>query len=215
MNKNIQSLLRTATILLGLLVLIFSSTITTNHAIPVTGQTERQANSTVALPAFDVFVAAVTNGDAQNVRGVYVPGVLALRVQQQPSDNAGYVPSVAGLAAQFSFAAQSGITGLIAHNYLAGELFFNLEIDQEVTVVYGDGRMQHYIIRDQQRYQALSPDSPYSDFLDLDTNVRLSSTDLYNRVYTGAHHLTFQTCIENDGILTWGRLFVIAESVDL
>ena len=213
MKKNTASLLRNAIIITGLLVLALSSFTADFTPIPVTGSSAEEVSANV-VPSLNDFVAAVSNGDATVVRGVYVPDVFALRVQQQPVGQAGHVTSVVGGVSQFGYAAQSGVTGLIAHNYLSGELFFNLEIDQEVIVVYGDGSEQRYVVRDLQQYQALSPNSPYSDFLNLDTNEKLSSTDLFNKVYTGAHHVTFQTCIANNGNLTWGRLFVIAEPLE-
>ncbi len=213
MKKNTASLLRNAIIITGLLVLALSSFTADFTPIPVTGSSAEEVSANV-VPSLNDFVAAVSNGDATVVRGVYVPDVFALRVQQQPVGQAGHVTSVVGVVSQFGYAAQSGVTGLIAHNYLSGELFFNLEIDQEVIVVYGDGSEQRYVVRDLQQYQALSPNSPYSDFLNLDTNEKLSSTDLFNKVYTGAHHVTFQTCIANNGNLTWGRLFVIAEPLE-
>lgn len=214
MNQRAQSKTRISIIVLTLLVLCLQISNSSIDVIPVTGQNNKFASSENALPDFEAFVAAVTNGDSRVVRGVYAPGVLALRVQQQPTDNAGYVPSAAGVAAQFQYAAQAGVTGLIAHNYLSGELFFNLGIGQELIVVYGDGSLQHYTVSQLQRYQALNPNSPYSDFVDLDSNETISSTDLFNRVYGGAHHLTLQTCISNNDNLTWGRLFVIAEPTE-
>jgi hypothetical protein len=33
---------------------------------------------------------------------------------------------------------------------------------------------------------------------------------MFKRVYFGDRHVTFQTCIEKDGALSWGRLFIIA-----
>ncbi len=214
MYQKIKSTHRITIVIVSLVAVFLPIFLSSVRSIPVTGQFEAQAAAVNALPDFDTFVAAVVNGDSSVVRGVYAPGVLALRVQQQPTDNAEYVPSIAGLAAQFNYAAKSGITGLIAHNFLSGDLFFDLVIGQEMLVVYGDGSIQRYIVRQMQRYQALSPDSPYSDFVDLDSNMTISSTDLFNRVYTGAHHLTLQTCIANNGNLTWGRLFVIAEPIE-
>ncbi len=58
------------------------------------------------------------------------------------------------------------------------------------------------------------PDSPYSDFIDLENSQKLTSTQLFNFVYTGEHHVTFQTCIAKGSNLTWGRLFVIATPLD-
>ena len=106
-----------------------------------------------------------------------------------------------------------GITGIIAHNYLAGAAFFDLEIGNIVKVVYGDGSISQYRITDIQEYQALSPNSATSEFKDLETDVQISATQLFKRVYTGEHHLTLQTCIQVGPEDSWGRLFVIADPV--
>jgi len=205
--------LQTSFCIIFVLVFAAAQNINSTEFIPISGQPSVKFPS-ITLPSYEAFVNAVKNGDANVVRGVYVPGILALRVQQQPKNNVSYVPSSAGIVAQFRMAAQSGTTGLIAHNYLSGRLFFELEIGQKIIIVYGDGSEKHYIVRDLQQYQALDPDSIYSDFHNLETNERFSSTDLFNRVYTGAHHVTFQTCITKDNNLTWGRLFVIADPLD-
>jgi hypothetical protein len=66
------------------------------------------------------------------------------------------------------------------------------------------------VIKKVLRFQALQPSNPYSSFKNLDRDETLSTAQLFNRVYAGYHHLTFQTCIAADGKLSWGRLFVIA-----
>lgn len=205
---------RALNFILFLIILTIATTGTQAHLIPITGQDATASALDVTLPLFDDFIATMTNGEADVIRGVYVPDVLALRVLQQPSNDSAYVTSVAGVVSQFQDAARSGITGLIAHNFLAGEFFFDLEIGQEVSVVYGDGSVKRFMISELYEYQALQPNSPYSDFLDLDSGETLSSSSLYNLVYTGKHHVTFQTCIANNGNLNWGRLFVIATPLE-
>src|SRR5690349_23112002 len=116
------------------------------------------------IPTLEEFAAAVENGQAGQVVGIYVPQVLALRVVQQPANNPAQVSEHAGDATQFSLAAQYGTTGLLAHNYLSGALFFNLLPGQEVNVIYGDGFMRRYTIAASRRFQALSPADPASDF---------------------------------------------------
>jgi hypothetical protein len=39
----------------------------------------------------------------------------------------------------------------------------------------------------------------------------LNAEQMFKRVYFGDRHVTFQTCIESNGELSWGRLFIIAE----
>jgi hypothetical protein len=69
-------------------------------------------------------------------------------------------------------------------------------------------------VEDIQQYQALQPFSPYSNFRDLETQSILTAEQLFNKVYRGEFHLTLQTCIENEGNLSWGRLFIIARPFD-
>ena len=165
---------------------------------------------TQALPSFTEFSKLVQNNQAGVLRGVYVADVLALPIVQQPVGNAGYVSSMDGEITQFAMAAQYGNVGLLAHNNLSGRLFPKLAVDQEVRLVYGDGKVEYFVIKQILQYQALQPTSPYSSFRDLTTNKKLSAEQLFKKVYGGDRHVTFQTCMEANGSLSWGRLFVIA-----
>jgi uncharacterized protein YbjT (DUF2867 family) len=165
------------------------------------------------FPTLAEFIAEVSDGQADVIRGVYVPEVLALPVEQQPGGDPAFVSPEAGVVTQFGMASGFGVTGLLAHNYLAGARFFDLAHGQPVSVIFGDGATQTYVVNDVQRYRALQPDSPYSNFINLDTGEPLSATDLFLRVYVGVDHVTFQTCIELDGNASGGRLFVIATSI--
>ncbi|MFN3491076.1 MAG: hypothetical protein ACK40V_02555, partial [Anaerolineales bacterium] len=59
-----------------------------------------------------------------------------------------------------------------------------------------------------------SPLSPYSNFIDLETEEFLTAEGLFNKVYRGDFHVTLQTCIEKDGSLSWGRLFIVAKPLN-
>ncbi len=186
-------------ILLGAAILLAANS--SAAIIPVTG---------APLVSLDQFVSVVAQGNANQVVGVYVPDTLALRVLQQPENNPAYVSTIQGSATQFRFAAQRGTTGLLAHNYLAGAEFANLELGAEVDVVMGDGAVKKYRVSKVEAYQALKPSSPFSDFVNLETGEKSNSTAVFNAVYGGGNVVVFQTCIEKDGELSWGRLFVIA-----
>jgi hypothetical protein len=166
--------------------------------------------SSPGVPALADFVASLQAGSADTVRGVYVWATLALPVVQQPGDDAGYVSEQPGVATQFGLAALYGVTGLLAHNNLAGQKFFDLGVGEEVLVVHGNGHAKAYRVTAIWRYQALQPDSPTSDFVDLASGQTLSAKDVFLRAYTGADQVTLQTCIAANGLSTWGRLFVIA-----
>jgi len=177
--------------------------------IPMPAQAESPAE--LSHLDFSSFVESVTDGKTDVLKGVYVPDVLSLPVVQQPVGNPGYVSSNAGVITQFSMAAEVGNVGLLAHNHLAGKNFFNLTVGDEVRLVYGDGEIEYFVVTELLEYQALQPYSPYSEFRDLETDQTMSAVDLFREVYRGERHVTFQVCIEANGVDAWGRLFVIAQ----
>ena len=197
------------------LPLIFKSDSTTSSPEPVANPQATSTPSPISnpqappLPVLDAFVTSVMNGQANVLQGVYVPGVLALTIEQQPESDPGYISTRLGVATQFRLASSFGVKGLLAHNFASGADFFNLTADQEVYLVYGDGTVNTYAVTQNYRFQALDPNSPSSQFVNLEDNTLLSAADVFVLVYTGDDHVTFQTCINNDGLSTWGRLFVM------
>jgi len=179
--------------------------------VPTSSPTFASTPTPAAAPFFDQFVTAIKNGDATKVVGVYVENVLALKVVQQPSNNPAFVSGVKGVATYFSMVKkQTGNTGLLAHNYLAGVYYYDLVPGQVVVLIYGDGRTEEYTVADSIQYQALNPTSPTSNFVNVLTGEKLSSTALFTKVYGGSSKTTFQTCIAQGNEPSWGRLFVIA-----
>lgn len=159
------------------------------------------------------FAEKLIDGESNVIKGLYVENVFAYPVTQQPGGQAAYVSSEDGVVTDFAMASKYGVTGLLAHNYLAGKEFYNLKLGEIIQVVYGDGEIRLYRVTKIHRFQALQPNSPNSQFINLETNEKISSTQLFKRVYMGAHHLTMQTCIQNDAEDSWGRLFIIADPV--
>ena len=166
------------------------------------------------LPSLRSFISRVENGQNLSVRGVYVPGFLALPVVQQPGGNSGFVSRKSGTATQFQLAARYDVIGLLAHNYLSGKDFYRLLKGLQVMVVRGDGSIDRYRISGVHEYQKLSPGSNWSHYLNLNTGERLTTYQVFNQFYQGEHHLTFQTCLERDGLETWGIRFVVAEPLN-
>ncbi len=163
------------------------------------------------IPAFMNFITSVKNGQAGLVSGVYVPGLFALKVSQQPANDPSFVAPWLGTVTEFKAAKNSGNIGLLAHNHLAGQDFPSLKTGQEVRIIYGDGKIEYFRVTKILHYRALQPESMVSDFIDLNSGERLTWSAVYKITYQGARHLTFQTCIDKNGNQTWGRLFVIAE----
>ena len=165
-----------------------------------------------SLLSFAEFSNSVQNGEAGVLRGVYVPDVLALPVVQQPASNPYYVSNHDGQITQFSIASEYGNTGLLAHNTRSGRVFSQLAIGQEVRLVYGDGKVEYFVIAQLLRFQALQPESISSSFRNLDRSETLTAGQMFNRAYTGESRVVFQTCLAAEGNPSWGRLFVIAVS---
>jgi hypothetical protein len=162
------------------------------------------------LPGFADFSRSVHNGEADVLRGVYVQNVLALPIVQQPGDQPYYVSNHNDEITQFGMATQYGNIGLLAHNTLSGKFFSQISQGQPIRLVYGNGRVEYFVVTDILRFQASDPESVSSSFRNLERNETLSSGEMFNRIYNGERHLVFQTCIEADGNASWGRLFVIA-----
>ncbi|MBN1305208.1 MAG: hypothetical protein JXA13_12300 [Anaerolineales bacterium] len=160
---------------------------------------------------FETFVEALNNGETGVLRGVYTPSIMALEIVPQPENDPGFVSTADNVVTEFSQANENGITGLLAHNTLAGKYFSELAPGSIIRLVYGDSTIEEFTVTEIYRYQALTPNDPRSDFLDLDTGEWISVDTLFIRMYTGATHLTFQTCILAEGDPSWGRLFIIAE----
>ncbi|HEX8992635.1 MAG TPA: hypothetical protein VF784_13235 [Anaerolineales bacterium] len=163
------------------------------------------------LPTLTTFTSWLSNGQAGLLRGVYVPGILADGVVQQPAGRGDYVSPRQGYVTQFGAASALGSTGLLAHNYLAGATFSLMQAGQLVYLVYGDGKTVTFMVTQRLQYQALQPNSPYSNFIDPGSHRSMTASQVFSTAYGHPGAVVFQTCIAANGVDSWGRLFVIAE----
>lgn len=164
---------------------------------------------------FSDFTITTELGDEKQIVGIYAPGKFALPVIQQPEDTPWFVSSAPNTVTQFHLAREYGSLGFLAHNTLAGSVFHEIQLRQELLVIYGDGSSSRYVVGDIMRYQALEPSNPYSNFKPMDGKGKvLSSTELFNLVYAVPSRVVLQTCIEQEGNHNWGRFFVIAYPAD-
>jgi hypothetical protein len=146
------------------------------------------------------------------VVGLYIPGVLAARVVEQPPREDAFVAALPDTVTRFRLAARYyGTLGFLAHNTLAGVAFFRLKQGDVFYVVRGDGKVEAYLVTQVVRYRALQPDSPYSSFVDLTTGERLTVEEAFRRTYGAVPGgAVLQTCIARGQKPTWGRWFVLA-----
>ena len=169
-------------------------------------------SSILEIPPFWSFVESVADGELE-VKGLYIPSVLALEVVQQPKSQSAFVSSDPDKATQFGLASTYGTIGLLAHNYAGGADFDDVVVGDKVNLVYGDGRIQQYRVSSILKFQAIDPTNTRTSFVDLATQLKATAEDLFMKVYSGKPHLTLQTCISKGSISSWGRLFIIAEPI--
>ena len=161
--------------------------------------------------SIEKFSDQMVNGDEDEIRGIYIQDVLNLPIVKQPKHRPGFVSSTDNIITLFRKAEQNGIIGLLAHNYLAGKHFFDIQIGDEISIVYGDGDISDFYVAGIEEYQALQPNNVRSDFRNLATGEVVSATQLFRTIYSVNGSAVLQTCIANGDEDAWGRLFVIAE----
>ena len=173
------------------------------------GQAAAKNNPQRYLPALEEFIEQVENGDADTLRGAYIPGVLALPVVQQPAGNSNYVSTHSAALTQFRMADKAGNVGLLAHNYLAGKLFFKIELSNLIILVYGNRRTETFRVARIYTYAALSN----GIYQETETQKILDIGGLFKIMYSGKRHVTLQTCIAKGGDPSWGRLFIVGKAL--
>jgi len=159
------------------------------------------------------FISSVENENSWQIVGIYVKDKFEISVVLQPSSNLEFISGLENTATQFNMASDYGTTGMLAHNYLAGEYFFELETGDVVYVIFGDGNINKFAVNEIKQYQAMSPYSPDSNFRDLSNDTYLTASNLFYSIYQSDGELVLQTCIDSEGIESWGRYFVIAEPI--
>jgi hypothetical protein len=182
--------------------------------IPVTGGIATSLDKLDRKPMvtdFDGFIQTLGLKGGDEIVGIFAQNKIALEVVQQPKSKDEYVSLINGTATQFRIASLYGSYGFLAHNFLSGDSFFTLEMGDEIQMIDANGKKYSYLVSEISSYEAIDPLSVHSDFIDLQTGERIRNLDLFYKIYDSDNRLVLQTCIEKDGDLEWGRLFVIAE----
>lgn len=162
------------------------------------------------FPSLEQFISEVRDGQAGLIRGVYVSGLLALPVIQQPNGDAAFVSDEDGILTEFQNATKHGVIGIMAHNHLSGRLFYELNVGDEIVIIYGDSQLRSFQVTNLNTYQRLERNNIRSDFIDQSNGDKLTSSQVFQRYYRGQERVTLQTCLENDDVLNWGLIFIEA-----
>lgn len=143
-----------------------------------------------------------------------IPDTPPITIEQQPKGDYSYVSNKANTVTQFGMSKdEGGALGYLAHNTKAGELFSKLKVGDtigvlsEVPTTRGGYSKK---VKDIRKFQALSPNSTNSAFVEIGTGKQYTADELYKEMYTNAGNLILQTCITQDGNDNWGRMFIVA-----
>lgn len=116
---------------------------------------------------------------------VFSPGKFEINLVEQPAGERMYVPDQMGVGSLFQDASWYGSIGVLAHNYLSGSEFYELQEGDFVGLRYTNG-VQWYRIREILWY----------------TPTRwLTPEMVYRQVYTVSGRLVLQTCTSNGWML--------------
>ncbi|HUN22984.1 MAG TPA: hypothetical protein PK299_07650 [Anaerolineales bacterium] len=148
--------------------------------------------------------------------GLYIEDLLSMPIIQQENQQPNWVSGSFNTVTQYYYASLTNTIGILAHNYLAGAYFYEITENQTISIVDGLGNIQSFRVVELKRYQALSPNSPETNLMDLETGEVFEAYEIYIKYYVsqpGETKLVLQTCIENNGNGSWGRYFVVAVPV--
>lgn len=216
--------MRNLILLFLLIVIVLTSLLipsVSSSVIPVTADTTYPGDSlniniqTINFLNFNQFVKNVTNKSSGNqLVGILAPNHFNLAITQQPAGRADFVSNEPEVVTEFSLSRQYGSIGLLAHNHLAGSHFSLMKENDLIVLITANKEYKLYKIEKIVTYQALSPNSPYSNFVDLNNpSTILSAVDLFMEIYNHEDRLVIQTCIAKDNEPSWGRLFIQAYPV--
>lgn len=203
--------------ILTILIFVLNGAQNGDHIIPVTQQVSDHESGEQISSDNDLttFIIDLIQPTCDAPAGIYVKDKFQLKVTQQPIDQPGFVSALEGTVTQFSNAIEHGSIGLLAHNFLSGSEFYEIDLRDKIELIYGDGRTKKYVVSEIRQYQALEPASPYSSFVNLaDPSQTLSYSELFNSIYDAQDRLVLQTCISYQDSSSWGRYFVIAVPVN-
>lgn len=161
----------------------------------------------IIFPSLTQFISTVRNGNNQ-ITGVYIEKLMATPVVQQPQGSYEYISNDPNTITQFMLTTPE-VIGLLAHNYLAGKLFFDIDIGEIIFIIDGYGGVFEYRVVKIDSYQVTKIDGVVK-YLDIHEYQELDTAQLFAKHYMGEKHLTLQTCIAKDGDPVWGRLFITA-----
>lgn len=179
--------------------------------LPVTGGAEETSTPLTRSARLHFLGDPSGINEQDQLLSVEIHGSITYTVASQPMGNNSFVSNKHETLTRFRLADRYGTIGLLAHNTHAGAAFNELQAGDLIRLQYENHKSVPYQIQSFRRFQAQTPNSPYSTFIDLEDGTRYSASELFMNMYGSGYQLVLQTCLNKNGLEDWGRLFVIAE----
>lgn len=142
--------------------------------------------------------------DSETATRVYISGVLDLKVEPQLNGDNLEITNDPEIVNQYSLA-KGGTVALMAHNYLAGQYFYQIREGDVVLLDFRDGHSRKYVVTDIIEFQRLN-----LLFISTETLQVYSERQFLNTFFQSRDYLVFMTCLEKSGNVSWGVTLFIA-----
>ncbi len=155
-------------------------------------------------------IARLSNGNPDQVVGAFIEELMAAEVVQQPLGDVDWVSPQPGTLTSYQAAEAVGVTGLLANPDQTGSSFSQMQQGQDVVIINGDGSLLTYQVAATLEFQVVTPGDPNSDLIELQYDIRMPAEVVFGGIYNGTDRVVFQTNIVRNGIINWGRMYVVA-----
>jgi hypothetical protein len=109
---------------------------------------------------------------------------------------------------------QHGVTGLLAHNFLAGRAFYGLQIGTPIWIARSKDKVQMYKVASVELFQRITLPGEADRYIQLVNHREWTTSELFAHFYADRGRLVLQTCLARFGRLNWGLYFVVAEPIN-
>lgn len=175
------------------------------------------SESVVQTQAFLDFVETVRDDNrVKEITGFYANGSLNFKVILDLSAE-GVVTSVSGLVSEVTSDETFDSIAIEAHSPAGeGKRFVEFVMGQEIVLVKGDGSYERFQINKIDAYQVMDLKNLAGDYRHVETNETLSGREVFSKMFrqNPSHTLIMQTCLQQDDIAGWGRLFIRAKFIN-
>ena len=146
---------------------------------------------------------------------IIFPDLPPIKIVPQPNGKYSWVSNDSNSFTEFSVPKKLYDTQyFLAHNTKAGSHLNEIKIGDVIKFRESNAGLGEHTerkVKEIRKFKALQPTNLKTPLVDLSTGKQYSVEDITKEMWTNNKQVVFQTCIEKEGDINWGRLFVIAE----